>query len=297
MEEAAKRPPVKMSVAVAHDEDVLLAVKAAVELGIVEPVLIGNQERITEITRVIDLKLEKLEILHADTEEEAVFMAAKLADTGQVQVIMKGLVNSSPFLRGVLHKELNLKTGRVISHMSAFEIPHTDSLVFMTDGGINIAPSFEQKRQLIINAIEFLHCIGMKEPKVAILSANELVTDKMPVTVEAKKLAEVIQDQYKNNLIIEGPLPLDLAISFESLSHKGIESKLNGQADLLIVPTIEAGNILGKAITYYAKGTMAGIVHGAKVPLVLNSRSDSSKAKLASIALAVVATETATVGV
>jgi phosphate butyryltransferase len=297
IEEAQKRPPVKMSVAAAHDLDVLEAVKAAVELGIIEPYLVGEPQKIFELARKLDFSVEKYPVYPAYTENDNALFAAKLASEGQVQAIMKGFVNSTPFLKGVLHKDLNLKTGRVISHLSVFDIPGAEQLVSMTDGGINISPDFEQKKQIIMNAVEFLVQIGVDCPRAAILAANERVSDKMPVTVEADDLAMVIKKEASQPLLIEGPLPLDLAISRESLLHKGLDSELNGTADLLIVPTIEAGNFLGKAITYFAKGTMAGIVLGAKVPLVLNSRSDSSDAKLASIALAVVAASNTTIGV
>lgn len=295
--EAQKRPPVKMSVAAAHDRDVLEAVKAAVELGIVEPFLVGNPQKIFEAARELNFSIEKFPIYPAYTEDENAFKAAKLASDGVVHLIMKGFVNSTPFLKGVLHRELQLKTSRVISHLSVFDIPGAEQLVCMTDGGINISPDFEQKKQIITNAVDFLVQIGVDCPRVAILAANERVSEKMPITVEADGLAMVIKKESSHPLLIEGPLPLDLAISRESMLHKGLDSELNGAADLLIVPTIEAGNFLGKAITYFARGTMAGIVLGAKVPLVLNSRSDSADAKLASIALAVVAASSRTVNV
>ena len=295
--EAKKRPPVKMSVAAAHDRDVLEAVKVAVELGIVQPYLVGDPQKIYELARELDFSIEEFPVYPAYTENENAFIAAKLASDTQVQAIMKGFVNSTPFLKGVLDKELNLKTGRVISHISVFDIPGTEQLISMSDGGINIAPDFQQKKHIILNAVEFLARIGVDRPRVAILAANERVSEKMPVTVEADHLAMLIKNESGQKLLIEGPLPLDLAISRESLLHKGLDSELEGAADLLIVPTIEAGNFLGKAITYFAKGTMAGIVLGAKVPLVLNSRSDTAEAKLASIALAVVAASSTKVSV
>jgi phosphate butyryltransferase len=228
-------------------------------------------------------------VVAAADEHEACFLAAELAANGKAKAIMKGLANSTPFLKGVLHKDLNLKMNRLISHLSAFDIPSFERIVYMTDGGLNIQPTMEQKKEIIDNAVQFLHCLGLEEPRVALLAANERINEKMPVTVEAQELTSFFQHGYTGkNFLIDGPLPLDLAISEVSLQHKGLQSKLGGKADLLIVPTIEAGNIFGKAITYFAGGTMAGIVLGAKVPLILNSRSDSARAKLASIAMAVV---------
>lgn len=295
--EARKRPPVRMSVAAAHDRDVLEAVKTAAGLGIIEPFLVGDPQKIFELARELDFSVEQYPVYPAYTENENAFVAAKLASEGHVQLIMKGFVNSTPFLKGVLHKDLHLKAGRIISHLSVFDIPGSEKLVSMTDGGINIAPNFQQKKEIILNAVDFLSKIGVDRPRVAILAANERVSEKMPVTVEADHLALQIKKESIQPLLIEGPLPLDLAISRESLQHKGLYSELDGEADLLIVPTIEAGNFLGKAITYFAKGTMAGVVLGARVPLVLNSRSDSAEAKLASIALAVVAVSNKTVSV
>lgn len=297
IEEAQKRPPVKMSVAAAHDRDVLEAVKSAVEYGLIDPFLVGDPQKIFDLAAELGFSVEKFPVLPAYSEEENAYKAAQLASDGTVQVIMKGLVNSTPFLKGVMHRDLKLKSGGVISHLSAFDIPGSAALVYITDGGINIAPDFEQKKQIILNAVRFLDQIGMECPRVAILAANERVSEKMPVTVEADHLAMVLRQEYKKAFLIEGPLPLDLAISRESLVHKKFDSELNGEADLLIVPSIEAGNLLGKAITYFAKGTMAGIVLGTKVPLVLNSRSDSPQAKLASIALAVVSAANSAVGV
>ncbi len=289
IEQAQKLPPVKLSVAAAHDEDVLHAVKNAVDLGLVEALLVGDPIMITRLTEQMEFPADAYTIYPAHSEQEAAYTAAKLADEGKADILMKGLLNSTPFLKGALDKRLNLKTGRIISHLSIFDIPGAESLVFMTDGGLNIAPDFDQKKSIIWNAVDFMRVIGISDPRVAILAANELVNEKMPVTVEACKLADQIAAESDDGLLIEGPLPLDLAISRASLEHKKLESKLGGKADLLVMPNIEAGNISSKAITYYANGTMAGIVLGSAVPLVLNSRSDSSLAKLASIALAVIA--------
>jgi phosphate butyryltransferase len=286
--EAQKKRPLPISVAVAHDEDVLMAIQEAVGLGLIEPIFVGDNEKIVALAEKLAFDIRPFEIYQASTEDEACFLAAELASKGKAKAIMKGLANSTPFLKGVLHKELNLKSNRLISHLSAFEIPGFDRIVYMTDGGLNIQPTMEQKQEIVLNAAQFLASIGLDVPRVALLAANERINEKMPVTVEAQEISQFFNRVYPSNLLVEGPLPLDLAISEASLLHKGLKSKLNGKADLLVVPTIEAGNIFGKAITYFAGGTMAGIVLGAKVPLILNSRSDSSKAKLASIAMAVV---------
>jgi phosphate butyryltransferase len=280
--------PVKVSVAAAHDKDVLIAIKESVEKGLIIPILVGDEKEIRRLADKISFSIDGFKLIPTNTDEEAAYEAANQAHIGEAKVIMKGLLNSTPFLKGVLHKDFDLKTGRIFSHLSIFEIPGVENLLYITDGGLNIAPDENQRTQIVINALEFLSGIGVSNPKVALLAANELVNEKMPVTVECQKIVEAVKSQMPD-CQIEGPLPLDLAISKESLKHKGLSSDVNGEADLLVVPTIEAGNIFSKGITYFAKGTMAGIVLGAKVPLVLNSRSDSSKAKLASIGLAALA--------
>lgn len=286
---AKTNPPITLSVAAANDLEVLQAVKEAVEHGIIEPILIGKIDQIAEIAEKIDFDLMPCKIVAAETESEAGYLAARLAHQGKAKMIMKGAINSTPFLKSVLHKDFQLKTGRILSHLSAFEIPGNEKLIFMTDGGLNIAPNSLQKMEIIINSVDFLSQIGIRDSKIALLAANERTNEKMPVTMEAQEIVQLIQCEIPKGCVIEGPLPLDLAISKESLCHKGLTSEINGDADLLVVPNIEAGNIFGKSITYFANGIMAGIVLGAKVPLVLNSRSDCAKAKLASIALGAIA--------
>jgi phosphate butyryltransferase len=284
-----QNPPLPISIAAASDAEVLQAVKEGVQLGIIEPILIGKIKQIVETAETIDFDLLPFKIVSAETEAEAAYVAAKFAHQGKARMIMKGSVNSTPFLKAVLHKDFQLKTGRILSHLSAFEIPGKEKLLFMTDGGLNIAPESFQKVEIIMNAVHFLTRIGITDTRIALLAANEITSEKMPVTLEAQEITKLMKHDLPNGCIIEGPLPLDLAISQKSVQHKGIHSEVNGDADLLVVPNIEAGNILGKSITYLANGIMAGIVLGAKVPLVLNSRSDSSKAKLASIALGALA--------
>lgn len=292
IEKAKQQRPIPLSIAAAHDLEVLKAVKDATSHQLIEPILIGDQSKIIEISESIDFDYKPFERYQAENDEEAAYLAAKLANHGTAKMIMKGNVNSTPFLKAVLHKDFRLKTERIISHLSIFEIPNVDKLMFMTDGGLNIAPDYKQKIEIILNSIHFLSKLGINDPKIALLAANEKSNEKMPVTMEAKKIIQLIKEQISNQCLIEGPLPLDLAISQKSLLHKGIKSEINGDADLLVVPNIEAGNIFGKSITYYAKGIMAGVVLGAKVPLILNSRSDCAKAKLASIALGMIAATT-----
>jgi phosphate butyryltransferase len=225
-------------------------------------------------------------VIPAQTDEQSAYLAAELAQRGAVGCLMKGMINSSLFLKGVLHRDFHLRNGQLLSHLSIFEVPGFSRLLFLSDGGLNIHPNLAEKDSILLNAIDFMRRLGIDTPKVALLAANEQVNEKMPETLDAWQLSQRAQQGHFGSAVVEGPLPLDLAISKEAVAHKGITSKINGEADLLFAPTIEVGNVLGKAITYFGNGVMAGLVLGAKVPLILTSRADSYDAKLASIAFA-----------
>jgi phosphate butyryltransferase len=281
-------PKLKVSVANAQDERVLQALKQAVKEGFVEPVLVGSRSEIERAAWEADFDLAGIEIRQADGLEGP-DMAVKLVRGGYCQVLMKGLVNSSAFLKAVLNKEWGLCTGQVLSHLAIYEINGYDRLIFITDGGMNIAPDIETKKQILQNAVNFAQSLGIAQPKVAVLSANEKVSEKMPVTLEAQQLANLAKNGAFGSAIVDGPLALDIAINEESARHKGIKSPVAGHADILLVPDIEAGNILGKSITYFAGGVMAGIVLGAAAPIVMPSRADTPEGKLRSLALACLA--------
>lgn len=288
LEEVKKLPKVRVSVANAQDEAVLLALKAAMKEGFVEPILVGSHNEIERIAWDVDFDLDGVQIIQADGME-APELAVKLVHGGSAQVLMKGLVNSSTFLKAVLNAEWGLRNGKILSHMAVYQINGYERLIFLTDGGLNIAPDVEQKKQICQNAIEFVHSLGIVLPKVAILSANEQVSPKMPVTLEAQQLTQMAKRGDIIGAVVDGPLALDIAINEEAAKHKGINSPVAGQADILLVPNIEAGNILGKAISYFAGGVMAGLVLGATAPVVMPSRADTSKGKLMSLALACLA--------
>lgn len=281
-------PRVRVSVANAQDEKVLLALKKAVQEGFVEPVLVGSRSEIERVAWDVGFDLKGVDIFEADALV-APELAVKLVRGGNCQVLMKGLVNSSTFLKAVLNGEWGLRTGKILSHMAVYEVPGYDRLLFMTDGGLNISPDIEMKKQICQNAIDFAHSLGITLPKVAILSANEQVSPKMPVTLEAQQLAQMAKKGEITGAVVDGPLALDIAINKEAAEHKGIKSPVAGQADILLVPNIEAGNILGKAIMYFAGGVMAGIILGAAAPVVLPSRADTPQGKLMSLALACLA--------
>jgi len=212
----------------------------------------------------------------------------ELVRQGQAQVAMKGCIETGDFLRAALDRETGLRTGRLLSHVGVFEIPGFDRLIFVTDAGVVVAPDITQKIEIVQNAIEVAQALGIETPRVAILAATEMVNPKIPTTLDAANLSKMADRGQIRGGIIDGPLALDSAISQESSSIKGISSPVAGQADILVTPDVEAGNMLAKAITYFAKGRMAGVVVGGQSPLIVASRSDPHETKLMSIALGVV---------
>lgn len=276
----------RVAVAAAADREVLQAVKMAQDEGLVEPVLVGDVQQIESLALEVGLRLGAAELIH---EPEAVAAAHKAVDAvveGKADFLMKGLVNSSDFLRAVLRPERGLRTGRLLSHCAAFHVPSYPHLLFVTDGGMNIAPDLSQKKEILQNTLGYLQGIGMEKVNVIALTANEVVNPKMPQTLDAQALSEMGKAGEFPGAIVEGPLALDCAVSATALKHKGLESQVNGKVDVLLVPTIEVGNVLGKSLVYFAGATMAGIILGAEVPIVLTSRSDTPRSKLMALTMA-----------
>lgn len=286
MERARNFNTVKVAVAAAADKEVLEAVKLAQEGGYIEPLLVGDREKIYLLAEEIGLHLGKSIIVHEPNPDQAAHQAVDQVVNGKAQFLMKGLVNTADFLRAVLRSERGLKTGRLLSHLGAFEIPGFSHLFFVTDGGINIAPNLEQKKEILTNTIEYLQSIGMHKINIVALAANEIPSTKMSASMDAKVLAEMSKAGGFPGAIVEGPLALDGAISSSALRHKGIESEINGDTDVFLAPTIEVGNVLAKSMVYFAGGMMAGIILGAQVPIVLTSRNDSPRSKVISIIMA-----------
>lgn len=278
-------PPCRLCVAAAAEETVLEAVRDSRKEGLVEFVLIGPEEKIWRQAMTVSLNLQGIEIIDIADPIEATNRAVKEVAEGKAEILMKGMVNSSDFLRAVLNPEGGMRRDRILSHLAIYEVPGYYRLIYMTDGGLNVSPSLDQKKAILQNAVEFLHAIGLNEPKVAALSANEKVDPKVQATVDAAALKEMAAEAFPG-AIVDGPTPLDIALSFEAALHKGIDSPVAGKADLLFVPNIEAGNILGKAIIYFAGGRMGGLVLGASRPVILTSRNEPPMGKMASIALA-----------
>lgn len=276
---------VTLSVAAAHDEEVLLAIKSAVEMDIITPILIGEENKIREISKEINFDLSKFKIINKGTIEECAETAVKLVSLGEADFVMKGLLDTSVILKAVLNKEWGLRTDSLLSHVMVYEVPSYDKLLVTTDGGMNIAPDYNQKVKILKNAIEATKPLGLKHIKVACLAAKEKVNPKMQATVDARALQEAGErGEFGNDVTVEGPLAFDLAVSKEAAKIKGFKSKVSGETDIMLMPTIEVGNGIGKALTYFAGAKSAGIIMGAKAPIVLVSRADSHESKLYSIA-------------
>ena len=276
---------VTLSVAAAHDEEVLLAIKSAVEMEIITPILIGQEHKIRKISKEINFDLDNFKIINKETIEECAETAVKLVSSGEADFVMKGLLDTSVILKAVLNKEWGLRTDSLLSHVMVYEVPSYDKLLVTTDGGMNIAPDYDQKVKILKNAIEATKPLGLKHIKVACLAAKEKVNSKMQATVDARALQEAGErGEFGKDVTVEGPLAFDLAVSKEAAKVKGFKSKVSGETDIMLMPTIEVGNGIGKALTYFAGAKSAGIIMGAKAPIVLVSRADSHESKLYSIA-------------
>jgi len=287
-EEAIKCEQKTIAVAVAGDLDVLEAVKESLELGDSEFILVGDEGKINEISKEIGLDLEKVTIINETNDAKACELAVKEVSQGEADLLMKGLVSTSVILRAVLNKEYGLRTGKLLSHVAVLEAKEYNKLILMTDGGMVINPDIYQKVQLIENATKVAkNLLQIDLPKVAPLCAVEKVNPEMQATVDAAILTAMNRRGQIKDCIIDGPLNLNGAVSKEAAKHIGLDSPVAGDADIYLVPYIEVGNVMYKSMVYFAKARCAGIVVGAKVPIVLTSRADSHDAKVNSIASAV----------
>ena len=282
-----EHPKKRLAVAAAHHESVLEAVRDAREKGVADSLLVGRRDEILGIAQKIGLELAEDQILDAATEVDAARCAAFAVRQDRADILMKGQLHTDDFLRAVLDKERGLRTGFVMSHCFLLELRDPDRIVMVTDGAMNIAPDLETKAKIIMNAVYLARIFGIQCPRVAIVCAVELVNPAMPATMEAAVLSKMSQRGQFPECVVDGPLALDNAIDLLAAKTKKIESDVAGQADILVVPDIEAGNMLAKAHSFLGGGRVAGVVVGALAPIVLTSRADSAEAKLFSIATAV----------
>ncbi|MBI5324071.1 MAG: bifunctional enoyl-CoA hydratase/phosphate acetyltransferase [Ignavibacteriae bacterium] len=286
VEIASGKPKKKIAVAAAEDKPVLEAISAARKENIIEPILVGDRKKTEAIASAINFDLNGIDFINETNPSQACKICVGLIRENKAQILMKGLVSTSDYLKAILDKEVGLRTGRLLSHIGFFELKNYHKLLAVTDVAQNIAPTLEEKISILNNAVDCFHKIGIAKPKVAAIAAVETVNPKMEATIHAAILAMMNKRNQIKGCIIDGPLALDNAISKESAEHKGIRSEVCGDIDLILTPDIESGNILYKSLTYFADATVAAIILGASVPIVLTSRSDSMRSKLMSIALA-----------
>ncbi len=278
--------PMRVVVAAAGDEHTLEAVAHAMGEGIVRPVLVGDKAKIDEICEKLNLEVPEENIYDVPDADEAAKKAVALIHENKGDFIMKGKLETAQILKPVVNKETGLGTGRVMSHFVFDELPYYHKLLVTTDGGMMTYPTLEQKKQIIENTVDTLKALGYENPKIGVVAAVEKVNPKMPETVEADALKQMNLNGEIKDCIIEGPISLDIALDKEIADIKGFESPVAGDADVILVPNIQVGNVLGKAITVIARGNMAGFIVGSKVPIVLTSRGSSAREKFLSLVLA-----------
>lgn len=283
---AKEQETMSLAVAAAEDAHVLHAVSEAAKASLINPILVGDVEKIKAIAAENSYDISSFKLVEGSSFEDSAEKAVKLVSSGEADFIMKGLCDTAIILRAVLNKDWGLRTGNLISHVMLYEVPSYHKLFILSDGGMNIAPDLEQKQQIIENAVTVSKSFGNEQVKVACLAAKEKVNEKMQATVDAAELQKRCeQGVFEDGVIVEGPMALDLAFSKEAAVIKKYESKISGDIDVLLFPNIEMGNGVGKALSYLANGSSAGVVMGASVPIVLVSRADDYETKLKSIAL------------
>jgi phosphate acetyltransferase len=283
---AKKQTPLTTAVAHPCDETSLKGALEAAEEGLIRPILVGPQEKIRGVAETNSLDLGSVEIVDAPHSQAAAETAVELIRTGKAELLMKGSLHTDELLSAVVKRETGIRTGRRISHVFVMDVPGHPHTLFITDAAVNIAPDLAGKHDIIQNAIDLHVGLGLGTPKVAILSAVETVTSSIPSTIEAAALCKMADRGQITGGVLDGPLAFDNAISPEAARIKGINSPVAGQAQILVVPDLEAGNMLAKNLTFLSRADAAGVVLGARVPIILTSRADSVRTRLASCAIA-----------
>ncbi|MCD6267462.1 MAG: bifunctional enoyl-CoA hydratase/phosphate acetyltransferase [Thermotogaceae bacterium] len=284
LEKIRKKGLKKIVLAGAEDFEALKAIARAYREGLCDAILVGKEDDVKINLKNLNMNFE---IVGTRSENETAEVSVKLISSGEADLLMKGLIKTSTLLKAVLNKEWGLRTERLLSHVILMEIPGFDRLLFLTDGGMVIRPSLEEKVQIIMNAVDLAKRLGYEKPKVALITAVETVNEKMPETVEASIIAKMAERGQIKGCIIDGPLGFDNAVSTFAARVKGIKSDVAGVADILVVPDIHSGNFLGKSVVYFAKGRIAGVVVGARKPVVIVSRADTEESKFYSVVLGI----------
>lgn len=289
IDKAAQEGTNTVAVAAAEDTEVIDAVIDALDRNLARFILFGDKEKISsliEMKKYDWMNDNHLKIVDADSPAIAAELAVKAVFNKEANVLMKGNIPTNILLKVVLNKEYGLRTGNVLSHVAFFEIPGFNQIKIVTDAAMNIAPDLDQKAQIIKNAVSLAKAVGIDTPKVAPIAAVEVVNPVMQATVDAAALSMMNKRGQISGCVVDGPLGLDNAVSALAAEHKGITSEVAGRADILLVPTIEVGNVLYKSLIYFAKAKVGAVIAGAKAPIVLTSRSDTAESKLYSLAVA-----------
>jgi len=278
--------PVPTAVAHPCEKSALAGAIEAGEHGLIEPILVGPAPKLEEIAKSAGIDLGKTRVVDAPHSHGAAAKAVELVRQGQAELLMKGSLHTDELLAAVVARETGLRTGRRISHVFIMDVPTYHKVLIVTDAAINIAPALEDKADICQNAIDLAITLGLKEPKVAILAAVETVNSKMPATLDAAALCKMADRGQITGGLLDGPLAFDNAVSKEAAETKGIHSAVAGDPDILLAPDLEAGNILAKLLSFLANADSAGLVLGARVPIILTSRADTVRSRIASCAVA-----------
>ena len=286
VEKAQERPASRVAVAAAAHNLVLQSVRRAVDLGLIIPLLVGREEDIRREAEAIEWDLDTAQIVDTETNKAAAGVAVDLVREGDADVLMKGYLHTDEMLHAVLRRETGLRTDRLLSHVFVLEVPTYHKLLLITDAAINIHPEISEKASITQNAVDLAQRLGAQRPKVAALSSVETINPNIPSTVHAACLSKMAERGQIRGAIVDGPLAFDNAISAVAAQEKGIASPVSGDVDVVLAPDLDAGNILFKNLEYLANAKVAGVVLGAKAPVVLTSRSDPPRARVFSLALA-----------
>ena len=276
-------PPRRAVVAAAHDEHTLQAVFAARRDGLIQPVLVGRREEILSIARALGEDLDPAQVADAGDDAQYAAKSVDLIRAGEGSMLIKGMLPTGTLLKAVVHRETGIRASQVMSHVAILDVPSYHKLLYVTDGGMVVAPDLEQKRHILRNALDFCRFLGYDRPKAAVLCAVETVNPAMPETADGAALKAEGERGDFGPCLVEGPISLDLATDGEAASVKGYRSPVAGDADILLAPSIAAGNLLGKSLYGLAGGEMAGVVLGAKAPITVNSRGAAAEEKYWSI--------------
>jgi len=281
--------PIPTAVAHPCEESALSGAVEAANLGIIIPILVGPRDKIDATAKSAGVDISGFEIVDTPHSNASAAKAVELVRSAQAELLMKGSLHTDELMAAVVSREGGLRTGRRISHVFVMDVPTFHKVLIVTDGAINISPTLEDKADICQNAVDLAISLGLKKPKVAILAAVETVTSKMPATIDAAALCKMSDRKQITGAMLEGPLAFDNAISKEAAATKGIHSEVAGDPDILLAPDLEAGNILAKQLSFLTNADSAGLVLGARVPIILTSRADSVRSRIASCAVAVLA--------